>query len=1701
MVIGDLEIRLRADIARLQADMDHARRTVGSAMDRVSASVGGAMKMFAGLAAGLSIAAFSAWIKGAIDAADAASKLSQKTGVAVKDLAGLQLAYDLGGAGGDVFEKSMVKLSKAITEGNKGLAALGIKTASTNGQLLSNKDVLYSVADAFQKMDDGARKTSMAVEIFGKSGATLIPLLNGGAQGFRDMEEMAQKLGLTMSEKTAKSAEAFNDNLDLLAMGSQGVARQIAAEMLPTLSSLSGSLLTSMTSGDKLKKTADFLGTGLKILYSIALGIIEVFSTIGKAISGVAVLITTHFAGALEVLSKVASGDFKGAWESAKSSAQSMGNAAMVIAEDVASGWKDTGKSMSDAWSGAGDASFEAMAKQRKAEKDLLAEQEKRDAAAAKSKKEYEGAIKSARDFVTALQVERSQIGLGADQLKMMAAARAAAKAPTDALRMSIMSEALATDIATKAAAAKADADKLDIETAKRSSAANADNLEHLSKTTIEMRAAALAQQDQNDRMGLSTVALAELDAQRLEHLATIKDENAELAELIDWTGGMSQAYRDQAKALRERAGATREGASKGGNDDVTRAKELLDIMVQVDEATKSAAAGMAESFGKVGSAIGSLTTALSGYGRAQATIAAQLKAVQADSSKSPAEKAAAEIAAARQSAQAQVKSYGDMAGAAKGFFKENSTGYKVMEGAEKAFRAAEMAMAIQNMLSKSGLLTAFTGLFVASKATEKTVEAGATAASGMQAATQASAWGVTAVVKALASLPFPANLAAGAATLAAVVAIGAKIAGGIGGGSGGGQSAGDVQKTQGAGGVFGDTNAVSDSILRSLEFLEKNSDSLIPINRGMLSALNAIKASLGGLTNLLVRTPGLTDGSNLGIQTGQLDIGKPTDGFSTQMTTITKTLFAGFGDKIASFVNNLWGKTTQNIVDSGLQFGGSVRGLQSGQGFNQYASVDTTKSSFFGLSKKTSNSVQTEGLSSELTAQFGMIFTNVEKALAAAAAGLGIGSASVTAALDALVIDVTKVSLKGLTGTALTEALNAVVSKTMDEMAQAAIPGMDAFRQVGEGYAETVIRLASNYAQLDGALQSIGMTFGATGVSSLTAREALIAMAGGIDKFTEQASGFADNFLTEAERLAPVQRYVTEELGRMGLAGITTRDQFKDIVLGLNVSTEAGAATYTSLMALQEAFALVVPAIEATGSAAKTAAQVLDERRNLQDQLDELIMTSAQLRDKERMSLDETNRVLFDRIIAEREAQEAIANAAATSKASADAAAASAKESADKLAATNQSWQKQIDDFLKAQMTAAEVRALELDGMDTSTKVLFLRLEALKAEKEAVAAVTGNILADMNLRAAGTVASQAKATADIIDLSKQRAAMELSLYNLTHSAAEQLARVRQLELEGMDATLRPLQNQIYAMQDQASAAALAATALENAAASARAIASERGGLQREMFQLTGNTAALRKMEIEALDPSNRALKESIFALQDKMAADSAAAAAAEQWAQAAAAAAAESKRAAEELKKAWQGATDSVFDEVARIRGLTGAGGAESLASAQARFTVTSAQARAGDQDAVRLLPGLSQALDALEMASAVTQFDLSRMRAQRAASLLQTGSGLASQFGLSIPGFAGGGDHAGGWRIVGENGPELEATGPSRIFNSSQSQSMLGGDTAALEEKVVVMTKAISRLESALDKIARDSNRVANIQQGIADGDIVAQVEVVTP
>ena len=138
-----------------------------------------------------------------------------------------------------------------------------------------------------------------------------------------------------------------------------------------------------------------------------------------------------------------------------------------------------------------------------------------------------------------------------------------------------------------------------------------------------------------------------------------------------------------------------------------------------------------------------------------------------------------------------------------------------------------------------------------------------------------------------------------------------------------------------------------------------------------------------------------------------------------------------------------------------------------------------------------------------------------------------------------------------------------------------------------------------------------------------------------------------------------------------------------------------------------------------------------------------------------------------------------------------------------------------------------------------------------------------------------------------------------------------------------------------------------------------------------------------------------------VFAAQDQQAS-----------ATAAAAAAATQQAATQQLTAAWQSVTDTIFSEVSRIQGLLSVSSATSMAAAQSDFTIATAQARSGDQNAAKLLPGLSQSLLAIAASDSSTALDLARIQGQTAGSLATTGSILSTDYGLTLPSFAVGTD-----------------------------------------------------------------------------------------
>ncbi|WP_257572561.1 tape measure protein [Janthinobacterium sp. UMAB-56] len=706
-------------------------------------------------------------------------------------------------------------------------------------------------------------------------------------------------------------------------------------------------------------------------------------------------------------------------------------------------------------------------------------------------------------------------------------------------------------------------------------------------------------------------------------------------------------------------------GALDAGTD-VTKAKELLDILTAVDNAAKDAASGMAASFGAVGQAIGGMTTALTGFSRDQAAIAAQLAASMKDAGGDPDKIAKAQAMAAQQGAQAQVRSYGDMAKAAKGFFKENSTGYKLMETAEKAFRAYEMAMAIESMVKK---------LFTVSAVTTATVGGEAAKAAAVQAgvATQLTAdtvKGTSAAAVAVATQaqgdPYSAWIRM-AAMAAAMAALGFAVSGG----GGSDTTAKDRQAATGTGSILGDSSAKSESIAHSLAIMEKNSGLGLAHTISMDQSLKQMVAGIGNLGNLLARsgitaagagaTAGITTGSTptlgkvgQGVLTGAATYGGAVLGGSiagamtmgtigsslTMMGAVAGPIGMAIGAAIGFVVSKLI-KTSVSVKDSGITGAATSLGNVDALGFNAQAYADiNVKKKAFGISYSSKDSTQTAALSNEMNDQFTMIITSMGDTIRSAADVLGLGGAAFNAHLNSFVVNLGKISLKDLSAEEQQKALETAFSKMGDDMAKFGVAGLAQYQAVGEGYLETLVRVTNDYIQVSDVLAVLGKSFNTTGLGAVALSESLITAAGGLEALTSGTSYFVENFLTEAERMAPITKSVNDAMGKLGISGVTTVDQFKALVLAQDLNTAAGQSMYAQLIAIAEPFKkaadYAAELAAATGdfaAVAKTASEIASEHRDLQQQLNELTKSETELLAIQRSSIAAVNRALFDQV------------------------------------------------------------------------------------------------------------------------------------------------------------------------------------------------------------------------------------------------------------------------------------------------------------------------------------------------------------------------------------------------------------------------------------------------------------------------------------
>mgnify|MGYP000562861304 FL=1 len=248
-----------------------------------------------------------------------------------------------------------------------------------------------------------------------------------------------------------------------------------------------------------------------------------------------------------------------------------------------------------------------------------------------------------------------------------------------------------------------------------------------------------------------------------------------------------------------------------------------------------------------------------------------------------------------------------------------------------------------------------------------------------------------------------------------------------------------------------------------------------------------------------------------------------------------------------ASTVSALFGRKDPKVESQGL------RGTVSASGFDgdTYANI-VEKGGLFRSTKRYTTGTP---LSSDQDATLDGTVQAMIQAVKGFGSAMGLETSVITGYTKAITLELGADEAKNQ------EAIAKMFGEIGDELSLRLVPSIASLGKTGETASATLQRVASDYAAVDSALSSISKQFGQVGVQSLTAREHMVDLFGGADAFMQSTAAYAQNFLTEAERMKPVADALSVEMSRLGLVSVTTRAQFKQVIDGLNVSTDAGAA------------------------------------------------------------------------------------------------------------------------------------------------------------------------------------------------------------------------------------------------------------------------------------------------------------------------------------------------------------------------------------------------------------------------------------------------------------------------------------------------------------------------------------------------------------
>ena len=288
-IIGALRVLLSANTASFDRGMSRADRRLtkfGRNMTRVLTAM-----------AASGAVALVAMTRNSLATIDAQAKLAKQTGTTVASIQTLTHAGALAGVSMGEMANNVSQLNRRLGEAalhGTGTAKRALDKLRISVEDLVNLDAagrFEVIADALSGLGSEAEQSAAAYDLFGRAGATMVPLLQEGGDAIRAARLELEEFGSLVSEVEKKQIEAANDAVTRLGLAFQGLSNQLAVEFAPTIESAATAIGDFIIEQEDLievvGKAATVIGGGLA---GAALG--RLLSIIPKTVAGITGLVT-----------------------------------------------------------------------------------------------------------------------------------------------------------------------------------------------------------------------------------------------------------------------------------------------------------------------------------------------------------------------------------------------------------------------------------------------------------------------------------------------------------------------------------------------------------------------------------------------------------------------------------------------------------------------------------------------------------------------------------------------------------------------------------------------------------------------------------------------------------------------------------------------------------------------------------------------------------------------------------------------------------------------------------------------------------------------------------------------------------------------------------------------------------------------------------------------------------------------------------------------------------------------------------------------------------------------------------------------------------------------------------------------------------------------------------------------------------------